>query len=66
MDNHEELYITRVLRILLGKSLKIIVVVTTTRYNKKNFSAGNGSKISHKTAHRRKSFITQSKLMIFC
>ena len=29
------------------------------------FSAGNGSKISHKTAHRRKSFITQSKHMIF-
>ena len=30
-----------------------------------SLSAGNGSKISHKAARHRKSFITQSKLMIF-
>ena len=35
MGSHEELYITKVLRILLGQSLKISVVVTTTRNKKK-------------------------------
>ena len=35
MSSHEELYITKILRILLGQSLKISVMVTTTRNNKK-------------------------------
>ena len=35
MTSHEELCITKVLRILLGQSLKLCVMVTTTRNNKK-------------------------------
>ena len=34
MGSHEELYITKVLRISLGQSLKICVMITTTRNNK--------------------------------
>ena len=35
MGSHEELYIIKALRMLLGQSLKICVMVTTTRSNKK-------------------------------
>ena len=35
LGSYEELYITMVLRILLGQSLKISVIVITIRNNKK-------------------------------
>ena len=43
---------------LPGTDLQIQAALTS-------FSAGTGKKISHKTACHKKSFITQSKLMIF-
>ena len=35
MGSHGELYITKVLKILFGQSLKISIMVSTTRNNKK-------------------------------